>query len=257
MFALISLLTIITLSVAVVRVGAIALELTGLSREVAEFQAQSAFSGVGFTTSEAETVVSHPVRRRIARILILLGSAGFSSSIATFILTFIGQSGKDVAFRGGFLLGGVLIISLLARSKVIYNAMRQIITWALERYTSLRVCDYQEILGLSRGFQITRFVVHENSWLVGRSLRDLKLHLEGVLVLSVQRQEGGREKFIGVPTADTTIQNGDILICYGRGEALRNLSHRIKGTEGDRQHEKEVRKEKEEEETRKRRGEYS
>ena len=83
MVALISLLVIITLSIVAVRIGAIALELTGLSPEIASFQAQSAFSGAGFTTSEAEVIVSHPVRRRIVRILILFGSAGLTTSIAT------------------------------------------------------------------------------------------------------------------------------------------------------------------------------
>jgi len=73
MVALFSLLIIISLSIIVVRVGAVALELTGLSSEIASFQAQSAFSGVGFTTTESEALVSHPVRRRIIRGLILLG----------------------------------------------------------------------------------------------------------------------------------------------------------------------------------------
>ena len=40
-----------------------ALKLNGLSAEVATFQAQSAFSGAGFTTSESEAIVSHPLRR--------------------------------------------------------------------------------------------------------------------------------------------------------------------------------------------------
>jgi len=68
MVALISLLTIVVLAIVCVRIGRIALELTGLSSDIASFQTQSAFSGVGFTTSESETIVSHPVRRRIVRI---------------------------------------------------------------------------------------------------------------------------------------------------------------------------------------------
>ena len=46
----------------VTRVAARALTLTELSSEAARFQARSAFTGVGFTTSEAEGIVSHPVR---------------------------------------------------------------------------------------------------------------------------------------------------------------------------------------------------
>ncbi len=90
MLALLSLILVITLSVLIVRIGAIALEMTGLSREVASFQAQSAFSGAGFTTSESEYVVSNPARRKIIRTLIFLGSAGITSAIATLVLTFVG-----------------------------------------------------------------------------------------------------------------------------------------------------------------------
>ena len=80
MIALLSLLMVILFSIIFVRIGAVALEMTGLSREVATFQAQSAYTGVGFTTSESEYVVSHPVRRRIIRILMFVGSAGIASA---------------------------------------------------------------------------------------------------------------------------------------------------------------------------------
>lgn len=47
MAVLIFLLVAIAISMLVVRIGAIALQMTGLSADVASFQAQSAFSGVG------------------------------------------------------------------------------------------------------------------------------------------------------------------------------------------------------------------
>jgi hypothetical protein len=59
MVALTSLLVVITISIAVVRMGSVALVMTGLSKDHAVFQAQSAFSGVGFTTTESESVVGH------------------------------------------------------------------------------------------------------------------------------------------------------------------------------------------------------
>lgn len=72
MIAVIGLLIIILISIIAIRIGSIALELTGLSPEIASFQAQSAFSGVGFTTEESEAIVIHPLRRKIIRVLILL-----------------------------------------------------------------------------------------------------------------------------------------------------------------------------------------
>jgi len=236
MVALFSLLIIIVLSIIVVRIGAIALELTGLSQEVATFQAQSAFSGVGFTTSEAEFIVNHPVRRKIIRILILFGSAGLTSTVATFVLTFVPQSGKSIAFRAGTLLIGLIVIYLLARSRFLYHLMKRLILRILRRYTPLRVIDYQEVLGLSKGYTISRFQVRRDSWMIDRSLKELDIKSEGILVFSIDRKEGGEEKFIGVPTADTVIKEGDILLCYGKAEAIKQLSERMKGHQGDEEH---------------------
>ncbi|MFP4473345.1 MAG: TrkA C-terminal domain-containing protein [Candidatus Omnitrophota bacterium] len=236
MGALFALLTIIILSITVVRIGAVAFELTGLSPDVAAFQAQSAFSGAGFTTSEAESIVTHPVRRKIARLLILLGSAGFTSTIATFILTFINQSGETILLRGTILVAGIVLIYIFVRSRFVYQGMKRVITWALKKTAALKIFDYQELLGLSRGYTISKIRVRENSWIEGCSLQDLKLHLEGILIIAIQRTTNGDEKFIGVPTADTDIHAGDTLTCYGPGKNIEELARRSKGALGDQEH---------------------
>ena len=74
--SVILLIIFICISYLIVRVGAIALEMTGMDKAKARFQALSAFSGTGFTTREAEMVVNHPRRRKIATYLMILGNAG-------------------------------------------------------------------------------------------------------------------------------------------------------------------------------------
>ena len=83
MVAIISLLTVLVLSLLVVRVATVALTLTGLSKQLARFQARSAFTGSGFTTTESEKVVHHPVRRRIIMLLMLLGNAGIVTAMSS------------------------------------------------------------------------------------------------------------------------------------------------------------------------------
>ena len=95
MLAIISLLITLTLSLLVTRVAAMALMLTGLSREAARFQARSAFSGVGFTTNESESIVSHPVRRQIVMSLMLLGNIGIATVVATLMVSFINTQRND------------------------------------------------------------------------------------------------------------------------------------------------------------------
>ena len=50
---ILSLLVVVAVGLLVVRIGTVALVLTGLSKELAHFQALSAFMGVGFTTSQS------------------------------------------------------------------------------------------------------------------------------------------------------------------------------------------------------------
>jgi len=225
MIALFSLLIIVALSIIVVRIGSIALELTGLSSEIASFQAQSAFSGVGFTTVESEAIVTHPVRRRIIRILILLGSAGVTTAIATLVLAFVGQTGKDVVIRGELLLTGLLVILLVARSKHIYNIMKTIITAALKKWTRLRIYDYEQLFGLGEGYAIGKVTVKKDNPFSDKPIKDLKSHLEDILILAIYRKVDRKIQFIGAPHGDVILKAGDELICYGKEEVIsRSLS---------------------------------
>ncbi len=244
MIALISLLLVILFSVIFVRIGAVALEMTGLSREVAAFQAQSAYTGVGFTTSESEYVVSHPVRRRIIRTLMFVGSAGIASAIAMLFLSFVGKTEKESLDSLIYLGIGLILLYFFARSKFIDRGLRYIIKKSLRKFTKLHVYDYELLLGLSKGYSIGQFKVRRNSWLANRKLESLKLKEEGILVLGIHRKSGEREIFIGAPKGEVTINPGDILVCYGPDEGIKKLSHRIKGRKGDKEHREAVKMEK-------------
>jgi zinc protease len=56
---------VLVISLLITRIATIALTYTGLSRQAAKFQARSAFTGVGFTTSESEKVVMEERRLRV------------------------------------------------------------------------------------------------------------------------------------------------------------------------------------------------
>ncbi len=220
MIALFSLLIIVALSIIAVRIGAIALELTGLSTEIASFQAQSAFSGAGFTTTESEAMVTHPVRRRIIRLLILMGSAGVTTSIATLVIAFVGQTGHGVIVRGQFLLIGLLCIFIFARSKHLYNIMKVIITKALKKWTTLRAYDYEQLFGLGQGYAIAKVSIRQDNPWRDKPIKDLKLHLEDLLILAVYRKTGGKVNFIGAPHGDFILNVDDELICYAKEAAI-------------------------------------
>ena len=235
MVELTALFSLIVLSLLAVRVGTVALVKTGLTRDVAAFQAQSAFMGVGFTTAESESVVGNPVRRRIVRTLMLLGFGAITSTLGTLVVTFA-QSGSDLP-QGAkilILLSFVLVLALIVHVGPFDRLLDRIISGALERMTSLSTIYLHEVLNLDKGYRVASATVVEASWLADRSLRQLGLADEGVLVLNVQR--GGTQVVIGTPSARTRLHPGDQVLLYGLEADLADLHHRPSGDAGDQLH---------------------
>lgn len=234
MIAIATLLVVVTMTLVVNRVGAIALTATGLSSEVAHLQARSALTGVGFTTAESELVVNHPVRRRILLSLMLVGNAGLVTIIATLVVS-LAESGDSTSAltRLGTLVGGLLLILFAARSKLIDRLLTRVISWALRRFTDLEVRDYIQLLDLASNYAVAELGAESDSWLVEHELADLHLPAEGVLVLGVRRADGS---FIGAPRGNTAIHQHDTLIVYGFADVLADLGMRKVGMDGDRTH---------------------
>ncbi len=236
MLSIVSLLIILAVSVVVTRVAAIALQHTGMSAAAAKFQARSAFTGVGYTTAEAEDIVRHPLRRRIVMTLMILGNAGIVSAVASLMLTFVGPESVFVRLSG--LAAGLLALWVLVSSKLLERGLGRIIDWALTRFTNVDVRDYASLLRVSGDYLVHELQVREDDWTCGRTLSELSLRDEGVIVLGINRTDGS---YVGAPGGQTCIEAGDVLIVYGREEAVCGLDLRRLGAGGDREHEEAVR----------------
>ncbi|MGP1358289.1 MAG: TrkA C-terminal domain-containing protein [Roseicyclus sp.] len=220
--ALASLLIVIALSFLVVRIGTIALVMTGLSEEVARFQSLSAFSGAGFTTSEAESVTDEVARRRIAAMLIRAGSVGAVSAIATTILTFLGSE-ADTLLQVVLLVAGAALILLLARSERLNRWATPVIRRALRNLAASELRDYAALLHLREDWHVSLVDVEDGGWLAQRTLAELDLQAEGVTILGIERHGGD---FRGAPSGGTRLVTGDRLIVYGKAGRLQELRRR-------------------------------
>lgn len=250
MIAIFSLLVTLVLSLLVTRIGAMSLMLTGLSSETAKFQARSAYCGVGFTTDEAESIMDHPVRRRIIYTLMLLGNIGLATVTASTIASLLQAQDKQTSAlleNMGILSLGLLLLWLVSRSRYVERQLNKIISWSLRRFSHLQARDYVSILNLQKGFAVFEIRVDSSDWLADKTLRDLRLTYEGVLVLGIRRSGG---TFIGAPKAETHTVAGDTLVLYGPMQRLTELDGRKAGSAGDiahlesiKKHEKEKRDE--------------
>ena len=236
MAAILSLLVVLTLVVVITRVATTALTLTGLSREAARFQARSALTGAGFTTQESERVVNHPVRRKIIMWLMFLGNAGFATAAGSLVLTFLAIEQSDaVVLKVGLLLAGLGALLFAAKSRWLDRQMTRVIGAALKRYTHLDTRDYVSLLHLTGDFRVIELAVDRDDWIAGKTLAEIALRNEGVLVLGVERADG---TYRGAPKGPTRLEAGDTILVYGRAPALERLDERRRGSEGDREHDR-------------------
>jgi hypothetical protein len=219
MVAALLVIATVLISALVVRIGAVAFEMTGLDKEKASFQALSCFSGTGFTTREAELIAGHRYRRRIAGALMILGNAGLVTVITTFVVSARGDlvnSLKNVLL----IAGGVGLIALLFRQRRVVSRLSKIVEDWLRSRTDIETVDVVEILHQAEGYGIASLRVDQESSLAHKAIAASGLRARDILVLSVERSG----VVIPLPAADRTILPGDSLICYGQIRTIRQLS---------------------------------
>ncbi|MDX1657661.1 MAG: TrkA C-terminal domain-containing protein [Nitriliruptorales bacterium] len=236
MAAIVTILVVVLASLIVTRIATTALTLTGMSQQAARFQARSALTGTGFTTSEAEAIVTHPVRRRIVMLLMLIGSAGVITVIGGFVIGFVGSSEADLPDWAKFLtlIGGLAVILGLFRIPTVDRGLQRVIRRLLRRYTDLEVRDYASLLHIHGDYSVSELRVEEHHWMNNQTLADLRLNDEGVLVLGIQR---GDEEYVGAPKGHHELRTGDVLVIYGPGNRLEDLDRRPAGIAGHQAHE--------------------
>ncbi len=213
MTAALTIVAVVSISVLVIRIGGVALQQTGLSQDVARFQAMSVFTGCGFTTTESETVVNYPVRRRIALTLMVIGNIGLVGVLSTVVVSFVGTDGSAGAISKQILwlmLGVALILACLF-NKRIDAAMCRLIGWALHRYTEIGKRDYTRLLQIVDGYSICehtitdesiQFLERHNSWIEDFGFR----------CLAVENEDGHRTIAGEFPEK---LSAGDKLVLFG------------------------------------------
>ena len=235
MAAFFALVCTLIVSFLVTRIGSVALSLTGMAQDSARFQAKSAYTGVGFTTSESEQVVNHPVRRRILSTLMTLGNVGIAVVIASMMGTFatVGTNDKSLLLRVGLLSCVLASLWVIGTRRWFDQGIERLIAYALRRWTHLDIHDYVSLLHLADGFVVFEICVNEGDWVCEKTLAESMLSAEGVLILGIHRANG---KYIGSPNGKTNVHDGDVLTVYGPQLRLEELDLRQQGFQGDTAH---------------------
>ncbi|MBD3344464.1 MAG: hypothetical protein GF401_05325 [Chitinivibrionales bacterium] len=207
----------IFISFLVVRAAAIMLMMTGLDQRRAQFQALSAFSGTGFTTKEAETVVNHPARRKIITRLIILGNAGLATIIVTATSSLVTSQGFAIPLNVVVLLIGIFIIYKIATRQKFVEKWESFIERRIIKASKIEEGAIEDLLHLMEGYSLVKAIMTENAPFVNSSLAECRLNEQGLLILGIEREK----KWIPIPTGSEIIQNGDKIVVYGPLKILR------------------------------------
>lgn len=218
-YFLVPTLLVVFVSFLIVRAAAIALMMTGMDENRARFQALSAFSGTGFTTKEAESVVNNPLRRRIITWLMILGNAGIVTVIITATTSFVTSKGYQLSINVLILLVGIYLIYKIVTRKGFTRRWESFIEDKLVKSHVFEEGVTEDLLHLFEGYGLVRAIIKENSPFVGSSLSECKLSGKGLLVLGIERDKD----WIPIPKAKETIKEGDRLVVYGHLRILREL----------------------------------
>jgi hypothetical protein len=231
-------LFIVTLIVSfiVVRIGAIAFQLTGLEWSLAKFQALSCFTGTGFTTREAELITSNRQRRQIASVLIVLGNAGLVVMIATLAGTFVPEQENVLSKLSKSLLPfaipsdlvkwvnlGIVVVLVYLIYKIFTHERfaRKLTNFLRKKIIKKEIfkkVSFEELVLTTGGYGVSRVAVSAGSPVLNKMLVKSDLRRRDITVLAVVRGE----QTIPNPPADTEILLGDELICFGKLENIRN-----------------------------------
>jgi len=227
MYAVATFLVVAVMSMAFTKLAAGALIATGLPPGVASFQARSAFSGAGFTTTEAENVVNHPARRKIIGTTMFVGNLGTPTLVVTVLVGFLAPGPGSTVERtmvtvSGLVLGIMIVANRPAQRALVKVGQRQAQQRLLPRLghviTELCVVDDDYVVGAVR--------VTQDPGPTVRSLRRIDEALPLVRVLGVRRSDG----YLGMPPVDVDLDAGDEIILYGR---RRDLAHLDGGDDSD------------------------
>jgi len=230
---LILFIAILITSFIVVRIGAIAFQLTGLEWSIAQFQALSCFTSTGFTTKESELITTNIRRRRIASVLMVLGNAGLVTLIATFANT-LRPSGDMAVFTvpifgltlsSGFLpwinitvIGiSIFIVNRVFTKTRLGAKLTRVLRTRVMKQSRLKSLSVEELLVSTGGYGVSNMEITDESPILDKTILETNLRKEDITILVVER---GRET-IPNPPASTKILLGDRLVCFGKLDTIR------------------------------------
>ncbi len=224
MIGVISLLLVMYMLLFFTRIAAIVLVYTGISEDVARFQARSAVTGCGFTTGESEQIMNHIVRRRVIGNLMLIGNVGIIASISSLLLSMVTVSrdtyGQDLLLRFGIFGAGLLLLWYVSKRLWFERMVIRIFEFFTGSTMKLAAFRQNTLCHLPDSYRISELYVTSGSPLAGKRYGDTLPQLGKVKLLGIRRSVND---YAGEPQPADVIGAGNSLILYGSRPEIDDL----------------------------------
>ncbi|WP_194192362.1 TrkA C-terminal domain-containing protein [Clostridium chrysemydis] len=226
MVLILTFILFLTIFLLVINFFTILFRMTGLPVQKARFQVISLLSSTGYTTKESETIVQHPVRRKLASWLMIISYV----STATFISFFVRMLSDSVTSIGFFAVIAFfcIVVFLIYRT----DSLEKIETFFEKVIASSNIWKklnllHSNAITSNRGYGVYEVYVSADSFLVGKSIEKSGLKEMEIEVLNIDKGDD----FIKFATADYVFEPLDKLTVYGNIKSIKeNFDHVSKKT---------------------------
>ena len=188
---------------------------------MARFQTRSAFTGAGFTTSESETVVNHPLRRRIISMLMLIGNLGLVTVLATVIVSLVDtvETVRSMVNQLSWIVGMLVLLWIVALNPLADRLMCAFVSRLLKRHSAFSDDAPHLLLQMPAGHNVSEMRVSAEFENDGARLADI--FVSGIRVLGIRRIDGSYES---LPDPEMLVRPLEDLLVYGPGAAYAAMS---------------------------------
>ncbi len=205
----------------IIEILSIVYKITGMDINKARFQIISILTHTGFTTRESELIAQHPLRRKIASVLMLVSYVA-QASLISLIYNAIIRNDRQILNIGIFLVALIGILVLITRNKYFSNKLDKVI----EKFIANKIMkqvqtrSVDQVLKISPGYAVYEILVDTESFLANISLYEAKLNELSIHVLKIDRGSNT----VDFPKADFIIQPGDLLVVYGNIKSIKEIA---------------------------------
>lgn len=202
-----------------VEILAVALKVTGLDIDKARFQVISIITHTGFTTRESELITQHPIRRKIAQILMMVSYVITAALISIIVTAF--RNYRSFLYLTAFAAVVMIVVLYLMRNKHILIRIDNLIEKQLSKQMlkNNRYKTVEEVLKLNDEYGVAEFVIEAGHDLIGTTLQKSGLKQNMIQVLNIDRGS----HIVHFPEKNMEFLQGDKVVVYGQLEKIKQL----------------------------------